>query len=111
VHQKWETTPVQGNWKADRKVKWAALTGGQTSTSLTAALFPSPLATWDPWYLSQEQAWFKTEEGNFLLGGCSSRIASSHICQAVPWRNLLRVNSSGDHLGSAFLCPQALQHM
>jgi hypothetical protein len=24
------------------------------------------LAEWDPWFTPQEQAWFKTEEGNFL---------------------------------------------
>jgi hypothetical protein len=34
-----------------------------------AALFPCPLAEWDPRYTPQEQAWFRTEEGNFLPDG------------------------------------------
>jgi hypothetical protein len=34
-----------------------------------AAMFPYPVAEWDPWYTPQEQAWFKTEEGNFLPNG------------------------------------------
>jgi hypothetical protein len=42
-----------------------ALTKGPDSTVLTAALLPCPLAEWGPWYTPQ-QAWFKTEEGNFL---------------------------------------------
>jgi hypothetical protein len=33
------------------------------------ALFPCPLAEWDPQYTPQEQAWFKSEEGNFLPNG------------------------------------------
>jgi hypothetical protein len=36
---------------------------------LMAALFPCPLAEWDPQYTPQEQTWFKTEEGNFLPNG------------------------------------------
>jgi hypothetical protein len=32
-------------------------------------LFPCPLAEWDPHYIPQEQAWFKTEERNYLLDG------------------------------------------
>jgi hypothetical protein len=35
----------RGNQKADREAKQATLTGGQTSTSLTAALFPCPFGT------------------------------------------------------------------
>jgi hypothetical protein len=34
-----------------------------------AALFPCPLAEWDPRYIPQEEAWFQTEKGNFLLDG------------------------------------------
>jgi hypothetical protein len=30
-------------------------------------LFPCPLAEWDPHYTPQEQVWFKTEKGSFLL--------------------------------------------
>jgi hypothetical protein len=37
--------------------------------SLGAALFPCPLSEWDPWFTSQEQAWFETEGGNFLPDG------------------------------------------
>jgi hypothetical protein len=65
-HQKWETTAVQGNQKADREAKTAALIGRQTSASLTAALFPCHLPEWDPQCTSQEQSWFETEEGHFL---------------------------------------------
>jgi hypothetical protein len=54
-----------GNQKADMEAKQAALMRGSAPTSLTAAVFPYPLAEWDPWH-TQEQAWFKTEEGNFL---------------------------------------------
>jgi hypothetical protein len=43
-HQKGETTAVQRNQKADREGKQAALTGGQTSATLTAALFLCPLS-------------------------------------------------------------------
>jgi hypothetical protein len=39
---------------------------GPAPIVLTAALFPCPLADWDSQYTPQEQAWFKTEEGNFL---------------------------------------------
>jgi hypothetical protein len=58
---------AQGNWKADREVKQAAFMRGPAPTALTSALFPCPLAEWDPQYTPQEQDWFKTEEGNFLL--------------------------------------------
>jgi hypothetical protein len=68
-HQKGETTAVWGNQKADRKAKWAALTGGQTSAPLAAASFLWPLSEWDPRCTSQEQAWFETEGGSFLLNG------------------------------------------
>jgi hypothetical protein len=40
---------------------------------------------------------------------CHTWVTGSHICQAVPWRNSLREDSSWDHLGPAFLCAQALQ--
>jgi hypothetical protein len=40
---------------------------GQALTLLTTPLFPCPLAKLDLWYTPQEQAWFKTEEVNFLL--------------------------------------------
>jgi hypothetical protein len=59
---------MQPHCKANAEAKQAALTEGQTSTSLTAALFPYPLSEWDPQYTPQWQVWFKIEEGNFLLG-------------------------------------------
>jgi hypothetical protein len=65
-HQKRETTAVWGNWKADRKAKKEALTGGQTSTSLTIALFLCPLSEWNMWHTSQQQALFESEGENFL---------------------------------------------
>jgi hypothetical protein len=69
-HQKGEMIAVRGNGKADWKAKPAALTGGQTSASLAAALFLSPLSEWDLWHTSQEQApWFQTEGENFLPDG------------------------------------------
>jgi hypothetical protein len=44
---------------------------------LTSALFPRPLEEWGPWYTPQEQAWFKIEEGKFLLDGwCSLLMAT-----------------------------------
>jgi hypothetical protein len=80
-HQKEETIAVWGNWKVDREAKWAALTEGQTSAALTAALFPCPLTEVYPWYTSQEQAWFETEGGSFLPGG-GWKFANNHI--AIP---------------------------
>jgi hypothetical protein len=65
-HQKGETTAVRENQNADRKAKRAALTKGQTSSSLAAALFLCPLSKWYPWHTSQEHAWFETEGENFL---------------------------------------------
>jgi hypothetical protein len=82
-YQQGKTTAVWGNWKADREAKWAALTRGQTSASLTAALFPCPLSKWDPWYTSQEQAWFENEGRSFLPGGChhqSMAVLQFHSC-------------------------------
>jgi hypothetical protein len=64
-HQKGDTI-VGGNWKVGREAKQVALIRGPSPTVLTAASFPFPLAEWDPWYTPQEQAWFKTDEGNFL---------------------------------------------
>jgi hypothetical protein len=64
-HQKGDATIAWGNQKADREAKQAALMRGPAPIALTTALFPCPLAEWDPQYTSQEQAWFKTEEGIF----------------------------------------------
>jgi hypothetical protein len=101
-----------GNQKADREAKWAAFPRGQTSVSLSAALFLCPLSEWDPWYTSQKQAWFESEGGNFLLDGrwkftdCHIAIPESLGPTFVKWRTSLRADSSWDHLGPAFLCPK-----
>jgi hypothetical protein len=60
-------TAVWGNQKADREAKQAALTVGQISASLIAALFLCPLSESDLQYTAQKQAWFESERGNFLL--------------------------------------------
>jgi hypothetical protein len=56
-----------------------------------AAMFPCSLAEWDPWYKLEEQAWFKTEEGNFfpdsgnlLMAVLPYLICCPYIYQAVP---------------------------
>jgi hypothetical protein len=67
-HQKGDATIAWGNQKADKKAKQMAPMRGPAPTVLTAALFPCPLAEWDARY-TQEQAWFKTKEGNFLPKG------------------------------------------
>jgi hypothetical protein len=54
---------------------------GQALILLTTALFPCPLAKLDLWYTPQEQSWFKTEEGNFLLDRWW-KFANGHI--AIP---------------------------
>jgi hypothetical protein len=45
-----------GNREADREAKQVALTRGPAPTVLMFALFPCPLAEWDPWYTPQKQA-------------------------------------------------------
>ena len=47
--QRRDTTAAQGNHKADREAKPAASKETE-SAALAAALFPSPLAEWDPNY-------------------------------------------------------------
>jgi hypothetical protein len=76
-----DATIAQGNQKADKEAKQVALTRGPAPAVLTGALFPCPSAEWDPWYTPQEQAWFKTEEGNFLPNGWW-KFADGHI--AIP---------------------------
>jgi hypothetical protein len=66
-HQKGDATIAWGSQKADKEVKQTAFMRGLTPTALTTALFPCPLAEWDQKY-TQEQTWFKTEKGSFLLG-------------------------------------------
>jgi hypothetical protein len=70
-----------GNWKADKEAKKVALTRGPAPSLLMAALFPCPLAEWEPWYTPQEQVWFKTEEGNYLPNGWWNFV---NVCIAIP---------------------------
>jgi hypothetical protein len=95
-----------------------ALTRGPAPTVLTAALFPCPLAKWDPCYTPQEQAWFKTQEGNFLPNGWW-KFADGTLPYLSLWplhlsnssmKELIQANSPQDHRGPGLLCPQALQH-
>jgi hypothetical protein len=53
--QEGDTTIARGNQNADREAKQVALTGGPAPTALTAALFPCPLAEWDPLYTQGEK--------------------------------------------------------
>jgi hypothetical protein len=108
-----ETAAVQGNWKADRETKWTALTGGQMSVSLKLPCSHDPMVyltrtglVWD-WRRKFPARWVVEIHWQPYW---NSRVTVSHICQAGPWRNLVRAESSQDHLGPAFLCPQALWH-
>jgi hypothetical protein len=69
-HQKGDATVAWGNHKADKEAKQAALLRRPAPTALITPLFPCALAEWNPKYTPQEQAWFKTKEGNFLPDGC-----------------------------------------
>lgn len=53
----------------DQAAKLAAAEETLEPPTLTASLFPSPLAEWDPKYSYQEEAWFKTEGGCHLCNG------------------------------------------
>jgi hypothetical protein len=98
------------------EAKQVAFLRGSAPTVLTAALFPYPLAEWDPWYIPQEQAWLKNEEGNFLPDGWW-KFADGHI--AIP-ESLAPTFVKQFHEGTiqgkqpsrplALLCPQILQH-
>jgi hypothetical protein len=73
-----DATIAWRNWKADKEVKQAAFMRGPAPAILMVTLFLCPLPEWDPQYTPQEQAWFKTEEGNFLLDGWW-KFANGHI--------------------------------
>jgi hypothetical protein len=90
-HQKGDATIAQGNWKADREAKQMALVRGPVLTVLMAALFPCPLAEWFPWLTPQEQAWFKTEEGNLPPDGWW-KFATAALPYLSHW--LLHLSSS-----------------
>lgn len=68
-HQKGDTVTARGSRKADRKAKLVASKRVTEPTTLTDALFPTPLAEWDPKYSQHEDAWFKTENGSYLSSG------------------------------------------
>jgi hypothetical protein len=118
-HQKGDATIAPGNQKADKEAKHVALTKGPAPAVLTAALFPCPLAEWDPQYTPQEQAWFKTEEGNFLPNRWW-KFVDGHI--TIPeslTSTFINQFHKGTYSGQTalettlaqhFLCPQALQH-
>jgi hypothetical protein len=68
-----------------------------------AALFPCPLAEWDPQYTPQEQAWFKMEERNFLTDGWW-KFAKDHIAiseSLVP--TFVKQFHKGTHSGKTAL--------
>jgi hypothetical protein len=76
-----------------------AFTKEPAPTVLTAALFPCPLAEWDPWYTPQEKAWIKTEEGDFLPNGWW-KFADGYI--AIPeslTSTFVKQFHEGTHLG------------
>jgi hypothetical protein len=109
-HQKREAAIALGNQKADKEAKQAALTRGPTPTVLMAALFPGPLAEWDPQYIPQEQVWFKTEERNFLLDGWS-KFANGHVVlpeSLTP--TFVKQFHEGTHSGQAALKTTLAQH-
>jgi hypothetical protein len=75
-----------------------------------AALFPCPLAEWASQYTPQEQAWFKTEEGNFLLGGWWK---FSDGCIAIPESlapTFVKQFHEGTHSGQTALETTLAQH-
>jgi hypothetical protein len=89
-----------------------------TPTVLTAALFPCSLTEWDPWYTPQEEACFKTEEGNFLSDRCwkfaDGCIAIPESLASTFFKQFYEGTQSGSTalkttLAPAFLCPHALQ--
>jgi hypothetical protein len=43
---------------------------------------------------------------NLLMATLPTWVTGSHICQAVPWRNSLRADSSQDHLAQHFYVPK-----
>jgi hypothetical protein len=102
-HKKGDATNARGNQKADKEAKQVALTRGPAPTVLRAAMFPCPLAEWDPQYTPQEKAWFKTEEGNFLPNGWwkfadghitipeSLHLSSSPMRELIQGKQLLRL--------------------
>jgi predicted glycosyl hydrolase (DUF1957 family) len=78
--------------------------------SLAAALFLCPLSEWDPWYTSQEQAWFETEGENFLLGRWW-KFTDGHI--AIPESlapTFVKQFHEGIHSGQTALKTTLAQH-
>jgi hypothetical protein len=68
------------------------------------------LAEWDPWYTPQEQAWFKTEEGNFLSDGWWKFVDG---CIAIPESlapTFVKQFYEGTHSGQSALETTLAQH-
>jgi hypothetical protein len=83
---------------------------GPAPTVLTAVLFPCPLAEWDPWYTPQEQAWFKTEQGNFLLDGWW-KFADGHLAKSESLApTFVKQFHEGIHSGKTALKTTLAQH-
>jgi hypothetical protein len=81
VTKRGNKTLAWGNLKANRETKHTALMREPAPTALTAALFLCPLIEWDPKCMPSQQAWFKTEEGNFIPDRWC-KFADGHI--AIP---------------------------
>jgi hypothetical protein len=83
---------------------------GSAPTVLTAALFPCPLAEWDPWYTPHEQALFKIEEGNFLSNGWWKFADSCVAISESLSPTFVKQFHEGTHLGQTALEITLAQH-
>jgi hypothetical protein len=72
---------------------------GTSSNCSEAALFPFPLPEWDLWHTPQEQAWFKTEEGNFL-----PKDGRSLLMAALPYLSLCLLHLSSSSMKELIQC-------
>jgi hypothetical protein len=82
-------------------------------------LFPCPVFEFIPCYTSQEQGWFETKEGSFMLGWwwefTDGQIAIPELLAPTFVKQFhegtpFRADSSRGHLGPVFLCPHFLWH-
>jgi hypothetical protein len=110
MHQKGETTAVQANQKGGKKDYQTALLGGQTSASLTAALFSCPLSEWDPQYSSQKQALFETEGGNSISDRWWKFTDGHIIIPESLAPTFVKQFQDGNHLGQIALETTLAQH-
>jgi hypothetical protein len=109
-------TAVQGNQKADRKAKRAALTEGQTSASLAAALFPAPYLNGTHSILHKnrlglrmkEEIFYQTDVGSLLMAALPylshwlPHLSSSSMEELTQGRQL-----SGPPWPSIFMTPSS----